>query len=179
MRSFVAIEMPAPVVRDLARLQAAIPVGRIVAPENLHLTLTFLGDQSEAMLEEVHFALETLRLNAFDLTLSGLATFGDPPLSLHAGVEASPALIDLQSRVRSRLHGIGLPGERRRFAPHVTLARFGKGATPDEVGRLGRFLAAHGDLRLPPARITGFGLYESILTEEGPYYELLASYPLG
>lgn len=180
MRSFVAIPLPDTVSTALAAVQAAVPIGRIVPPENLHLTLFFLGEQSAAMVEEAHFALETLRHTAFDLTLRGLDIFGGAaPQSLHINAEPAPSLSELQKRVRSRLHGLGLPGDGHRFIPHVTLARFGKSLTPDEAGKLGRFLAARADLRLPAFRVTSFGLFESIRTSDGPYYDMLAEYPLG
>lgn len=179
MRSFVAIPLPETITDALATVSSALPFGRIVAPENLHLTLLFLGEQSEAMLEEAHFALETLRHPAFDLTLRGLDIFGGAaPQSLHIAVKPEPALIDLQKRVRSRLHAVGLHGDSHRFSPHVTLARFARSLTPDETGKIGRFLAARADLRLPAFRVSSFCLFESILTSDGPHYEVLAEYPL-
>lgn len=179
MRSFVAIPMPEAVAAALAPVQAALPLGRRVEPENLHLTMAFLGDQPDQMLEEVHFALETIRHPTFELTLSGLDTFGaESPQLLNIGVQPAPGLTELQRRIRSRLHGLGLQGERRRFHPHVTLARFPKIVTRDEIGRLGRFLAGRADHRLPPFRVTEFCLFESILTSDGAHYEVLASYPL-
>lgn len=180
MRAFIAIPMPETVTTALAPVLDAIPLGRAVAPENLHLTLAFLGDVRETMLEEIHFALETLRHPAFDITLAGLDTFGGSrPASLHIGVQQPcTGLAELQGRVRSRLHGAGVELERRRFLPHVTLARFGRTMTPDETGRIGRFLAARADLRLPPFRAACFCLYESILTADGAHYDALSTYPL-
>ncbi len=180
MRSFIAIPVPEEIARDLAPVQATIPIGRIVLPENLHLTLAFLGDVAEAMLEEVHFALATLRQPAFEITLAGLDAFGaERPATLNIIAQANAGLGELQRRVRSRLHGLGLEIERRRFVPHVTLARFPKSMTLEECGRIGRFLAARADLRLPPFRATAFCLYESILTADRAHYEVLESYPLG
>jgi 2'-5' RNA ligase len=171
--------MPEAITAALAPVLAALPVGRIVPPENLHLTLAFLGNVPEPLLEEVHFALDALRHPGFDLTLAGLETFGGArPLSLHIVAAPDPALTALHRRIRSRLHGLGLALERRRFAPHVTIARFARAMGPEEAARIGRFLAAHADLRLAPFRATAFCLCESILTEAGAHYEVLARYPL-
>jgi 2'-5' RNA ligase len=179
MRSFIAIPVPVDIGQAVTSAQAALPFGRSVAPEYLHLTLAFLGDVSAPMLEEVHFALETLRHPSFEITLAGLSTFGgDRPASLNIAAQSSAGLNDLHKRIRSRLHGIGLETERRRFAPHVTLARFPRSMTPDEMARIGRFLAGRADTRLPPFRAETFCLYESILTSDGAHYEVLASYPL-
>lgn len=179
MRSFVAIPMPEAVAAALAPVQTALPFDRLVEAENLHLTLAFLGDQPDRMLEEVHFALETIRHPGFDLTLSGLDTFGtESPQVLNIGIQPAPGLTELQQRIKSRLHGVGLQIEKRRWHPHVTLARFPKLMSRDEIGRLGRFLAGRADHRLPPFRVTEFCLFESILTSDGAHYEVLASYPL-
>lgn len=179
MRSFIAIPVPEDIARALAPAASALPVGRIVVPENLHLTLAFLGDVAESLLEEVHFALETLRHPGFEIALAGLdAPGGDRPTLLGIAAAPVPGLIDLQKRIRSRLHGIGIATEKRRFVPHVTLARFPKSMTPDEMARIGRFLSARGDLRVPPFRPAAFCLYESILTSDGAHYEVLESYPL-
>lgn len=179
MRSFVAIPMPDAVAKAVAPVQAALPFGRLVEADNLHLTLAFLGDQPEPMLEEVHFALETIRHPAFDLTLSGLDTLGaESPQTFNITAQSAPGLMELQQRIKSRLHGVGLQIEKRRFHPHVTLARFPKVISRDEIGRLGRFLAGRADHRLPPFRVSEFCLFESILTSDGAHYEVLASYPL-
>lgn len=179
MRSFIAIPIPEEAGDALAAVQAALPFGRVVPRENLHLTLVFLGEVAEPQLEEVHFALETLRHPAFDLTLSGLDIFGgDRPQSLNIAARATPDMTELHRRIRSRLHGVGVETERRRFVPHVTLARFGKSMGSDETGRIGRFLAGRADLRLPPFRVSAFCLYQSILTADGAHYEALADYPL-
>ncbi|MBR9844372.1 MAG: hypothetical protein GYB25_14520 [Rhodobacteraceae bacterium] len=73
--------------------------------------------------------------------------------------------------------GITLP--RERFRPHVTLARFRRDMIEEEAAKLGRFMAAHGDVSLPGTRIAQMGLYGSTLHPEGAVHEMLAAYPLG
>lgn len=179
MRAFLALPLPDAAVTALERLQQEIPLGRLVPPENLHLTLLFLGERSDAALEELHFALEALRAPAFDLRLSGLDMFdrADPD-ALHIAVTPCAALDALHMRLRAVAHGAGMTLDRARFRPHVTLARFNRGLGPDQAARLGRFLAARGDFALPAFAVTGFALVESILTKDGPVYEVLADYPL-
>lgn len=179
MRAFLALPLPDAMCDALERLQQEIPIGRLVPPENLHLTLLFLGDRSAAALEELHFALDALRAPGFDLRLSGLDMFNRAdPDALHIGVTPCPALDALQARLRAVAHGAGLTLDRTRFRPHVTLARFTRGLGPDQGARLGRFLAARGDFALPTFTVTGFALFESILTKDGSVYEVLADYPL-
>ena len=180
MRAFVAIDLPEEVTAALVRLQSLLPAGRPVAEENLHLTLAFLGDQSETTLEALHYELETIRVQPFALRFVGLGVFGgDRPRILFADVGTEPALADLHRRVTGALHRAGVALQRARFHPHVTLARFGTRATPEAAARLHRFLSDHGDTPLPSFPATGFGLYESTLHPSGARYNLLARYALG
>jgi 2'-5' RNA ligase len=179
MRAFIAVDLPESQAAALARLQDHIPEGRVVARENLHLTLLFLDDRPVPVLEELDRELHRLAPVGFDLRLTGLGSFGGKaPRSLHAEVAADPALSGLHQRVRhaARRAGIDLP--HTRFRPHVTLARFGSGLSRDGQTRIGAFVARHGMLGIPPARVTSFGLYRSILQPDGPIYEALARYPL-
>lgn len=179
MRVFIALPLPDAAIAALERVQQEVPMGRLVTGENLHLTLLFLGEHRPQDLEDLHYALEALRAPVFDLRLAGLDCLDRAdPASLHIGVDPCPALIDLQGRIRSAVRGAGISLDKVRFRPHVTLARFTRGLGPDQMARLGRFLAARGDFALPAFRVTGFALYESILTRDGSVYEVLADYPL-
>ncbi|TDK43870.1 RNA 2',3'-cyclic phosphodiesterase [Antarcticimicrobium luteum] len=179
MRAFIAIDLPEEVTAPLVRLQAGLPAGRPVAEENLHLTLAFLGDQEEVVLEGLHYELEGIKAPPFELCFSGLGTFGgNRPRILFADVAPESALTDLHRRVTGALRRAGMVPPRERFHPHVTLGRFGNGAAADVAARLRGFLAEHGDTPLPGFAVTGFGLYESTRHPSGVRYELLARYDL-
>ena len=94
-------------------------------PENHHLTLRFIGETPKHRAEEIDTALAALRAPGFPLTLAGVGCFakGGSAVSLWAGVERNPALDHLQSKIETALQRAGLDPERRRFTPHVTLAR--------------------------------------------------------
>lgn len=173
MRSFVALTLPEAALAPLVALQDRLPAGRPVTEENLHLTLAFLGDQSEEALEALHDALSTLRAAPVTLTLSGAALFGGSKGQV-VGLEADggPALLHLHERVKARLHSAGVDFDRKRFRPHVTLARL-KGHT-DASGCLN----ALSGVTVGPFTCTGFALMESRLHRDGAFYEALAMYPL-
>lgn len=179
MRAFVAIALP-PRARDaLERVQEALPLGRAADPDQLHLTLAFLGERPDAEVEAAHEALEGLSFVPFALQLSGLDVF-EPrkPEVLWAGIKDDAALRALQTRVLSALHGAGLPLERRRFRPHVTLARFGP-MSPADHERLARFLGRWSSFPSPPFTVSGFGLWRSMLRRDGAVHEELARYGAG
>jgi 2'-5' RNA ligase len=180
VRAFVALDLPDSVAIALGRLQEHVPEGRLVPPENLHLTLLFLDDQPVPALEDLHHELGRLAPAAFDLRLTGLGSFGGKaPRTLHAEAAPDPALIGLQAQIREAVRRAGIERPRTRFRPHVTLARFGAGLGGDGQRRLASFIARHGLLGIPPAPVESFGLYCSTLRPDGPVYDPLATYPIG
>lgn len=180
MRAFVAIDLPEAIRDAITDLQGWLPVGRQVVAENLHLTLAFLGEQPDPVIGEVDEALAALVVPAFDLQLAGLDVFGGrSPDLVFLGVAANPALRHLQRKIMTALReGPGLDLARVRFRPHVTLARFSR--RPDAAGRerLGAFLAAHADVRLPAFRVRRFTLYSSVLGRGVARHHPLADYAL-
>jgi RNA 2',3'-cyclic 3'-phosphodiesterase len=179
IRAFVALPLPDPVLDALVAAQAGLPAGRPLPRENMHLTLAFLGEHPMPVVEDVHHALGTIRAPAFDITLAGLGLFGaDRPRVLHAGIAPDPGLKHLRAKVLQAGRDAGLEFDRARFHPHVTLARFGHGLTPDEVARLHAFVLRGGAFRAGPFTAERFVLYRSRLGRDGSHYEELADYPL-
>lgn len=125
VRAFVAITLPDEALDALITAQAYLPAGRMVPRENMHLTLVFLDDQPMELLEALHEELERLKPPEFTLSLSGYGGFGnDLPKLVFADVVANPALSALQKSVVSATRRAGIALRKRRFIPHVTLARF-------------------------------------------------------
>ena len=122
MRLFIAIRLSEEMKEALVDAQNAMydrgVRGSFSPEENLHLTLAFIGEYPEA--EPVLDALSDLRFRPFALTLDGVGCFGD---LWWAGVGESAALKAVARRVRRALAEAGIPFDRKRFAPHVTLLR--------------------------------------------------------
>jgi RNA 2',3'-cyclic 3'-phosphodiesterase len=178
VRLFVALELPWELRELLSGLSGrGIPGARWVQAENYHLTLRFIGETPAFRAEEIDQALAALRVRGFDLTLAGLGTFekGGRAVSLWVGVERNPALDHLRAKVETALQRVGLEPERRRFAPHVTLARLDNVAE----GRLGAFLQAHNLFRAPAVPVEHFTLFSSQLGKEQAVYTPEVEYTLG
>jgi 2'-5' RNA ligase len=179
MRVFVAIDLPGGVRAELVRLQSLLSVGRPVPAENLHLTLSFLGEQSEEDVEAAHHALSSVRSAPFSLELSGLDAFGaGTPQVIFAGVKPCEGLFQLERRVVHALRQARLDFEKRRFRPHVTVMRLPARLSVVEEARIGDDLARHSGFQATEFEVDGFCLYRSSLTPKIAVYDALAGYAL-
>lgn len=179
IRAFVAIPLPEEAVRAMTAAQVGLPSGRPVPEENFHVTLAFLGEHPDPVIEDVHLALERIRVPAFELTISGLGLFGsDKHRVLYASVEPEPGLTRLREKVVQAARGAGVELPRERYAPHVTLARFGAGLRGEAAQEMRDFAARRMGVRAGPFPVEEFILYRSTLGRSAPIYEELAVYPL-
>lgn len=173
-RLFVALDVP----RDLAgHLLRTLPVGRDVRPTpiaQLHLTLRFLGEQDETAAARIALALRDVRMAPMRLQPSGVGRFhGRQGDILWAGLADATPLADLVSSIDARLEGEGIARERRRFRPHLTLARCRPGV-PEPLLR--DWLARYGALALAPWEVDRFQLFESFLSADGARHVVRETY---
>jgi 2'-5' RNA ligase len=179
IRAFVGIPLPGEVAAALEVAQAGIPSGRVVPRENFHITIAFLGEQPRPVLEDVHDALDGIRVPGFALRIEGLGMFGGArPRVLFAEVAPEPGLTQLRRKVLRAVHEAGIELSRERFRPHVTLARFGDGLRGEDAAELQAYVARRVGLSAEPFAVENFVLYRSHLGRGGPTYEPLAEYPL-
>jgi 2'-5' RNA ligase len=175
-RLFIAIDLPDSVAESLAAIRQKIDGFRWVRREQLHLTLRFIGAVDDTVARNVVSALERIRGTPFSLSLSGLGHFppGRAPRVFWAGVVTSPPLLLLQYKIESAVQGVGLPGEARRFTPHVTIARL-----RDVPLRAITEIERHNNgFSSPPFLTSCFHLYRSSFTQSAVFHEIIATYPL-
>ncbi len=176
MRLFVAVTLPDNLREGLSDLGHCLPAARWVAAENLHLTLRFIGEVDGADARDIDASLVAIRMPAFQLAMRGVGLFGDQrrPRALWAGVGPSGELARLQGKVEQAIVRAGRPPERRKFKPHVTLARF----AANSGAKLQDFLAAHALLRSETFPVERFTLFSSFLSNSGAIYRPEADYDL-
>lgn len=177
IRAFLGLDLPEDIRSALAVQQFLLPLPRRVDPDQLHLTLVFLGDCPPDRLEAAHEGFAALHATAFPLALQGLGLFGgDRPHSAHACVAPSEPLMRLQARVEQAARAAGLSPEHRKFTPHVTLGRFpplkGPAAAPLERQ------VAETPFAAGPWQVRDMVLWQSHLGPKGSRYQELARYPL-
>ena len=167
--------MPSEVADALDRLGHGLPEARWTDLEDLHLTIRFVGEVDHNVFYEIGELLMDVSLPPFDLELAGIGQF--PPRGalrqLWIGVAPNEALERLKRRVDRCVGEAGVPRERRKFVPHVTLARFRQ---PPLEHRLARYLVRHSLVRLPAFPVSAFGLYSSTLRADGAEHVLEAEY---
>jgi 2'-5' RNA ligase len=180
-RCFVAIDLGEPArsaaIEYLERLRATIGGVAWTRPENLHLTLKFLGDVAATCIPSMteRLRLAVAETPAFTLEVGGVGAFPSlaRPQTIWIGV-TSPALLPLAAIVESACEAEGFERERRAFQPHLTLGRVRDRRTvPDLV-----FLARDGSRALGTTAVTDVTLFRSELGAGGARHSALARLPL-
>ncbi len=176
IRLFVAIELPGELRRRMEMIQAGIERARWVPEENIHLTLRFIGEVADDVAGDGAEALGTVRAAPFALTVDGAGHFesGKRVRALWLGVERSEALMALRGRIESALVRAGLEPERRKFKPHITIARI----TDGSPGLARHWLAANAMFRAVPFTVESFTLFSSQLGRDKAIHTAEAIFPL-
>ena len=122
MRLFIAIQFSENMLNALLDVQSEMKAfdvrGRYSPPENLHLTLAFIGEYGNP--DAVMDALNSVPFEPFPLRLDRLGNFGD---LYWAGIAENPKLAAFAKRLRRALADRNIPFDRKRFSPHITLVR--------------------------------------------------------
>lgn len=181
MRLFVALEIPTAVRESLTALVQSLrtlsPQPRWVRPENLHVTLKFIGEWPLEKLEPLRTVLAAVRQNEpTALEFRGLGFFPNEtrPRVFWAGIEASPNLRTLASEIDRATEKLGVPREQRPFSPHLTLARFEPPGLPE---KLRAAIQQNSAREFGALRTNEFHLIESKLKPSGAEYTTLQTFP--
>jgi 2'-5' RNA ligase len=149
IRSFIAVDVEDRGLRQqFAEFQKKLlETGadlKLVAPENMHLTLRFLGEVEEDGIQRVIDAMSPLRFLPFDVRFAGAGAF--PSLSrinaVWVGIRSGgEELMKIVGELEPRLRAIGIPPDKKGFSPHLTIARVKTGRNKDKVAEFIRKLS--------------------------------------
>ena len=175
-RLFVAFRPPAPIRTQLIGLMGGVAGARWQDDGQLHLTLRYIGPVERQVAEDVAIALSAIRAQPFEMVLSGVGRFEHKGRieALWAGVSPRDPLAALHRKIDQALVRAGLETEHRAYAPHITLARFGR--VHDGIDG---FLVDNAALTSQPFSVDGFALYESHIGKDGAHYEEVTHFQLG
>ncbi len=186
MRLFVALQIPDSIRKEYAKLiddfrrfdaKASLKKPKWVRPENLHVTLKFIGHTDPAKLDSIRGALAKVRSpQEVHLHFRNIGFFPNAkrPRVIWGGMESSENLAPLARAVDQQIASLGFPAEEREFTPHLTLARLDPPGIAQELRAAIEKHAVHdfGELQT-----SEFHLIESELKPTGAEYTTLQSFP--
>jgi len=184
MRAFLGIGLPADVreaiVSAIAQVRGLHAPVAWTAPQNLHITLYFLGEITPERVPIVERSMRDVASGTgpFSLSPEGGGAFPGTrnPRILWAGfLEPLELVRQLQQNMENALSGIGFPREDRPFHPHITVGRT-RGAPPPGWGE--RFAQALSGKRFGVVPVSSFTLYESLLGPGGAVHTPLCDFRL-
>jgi len=185
MRTFIAIELPEEIKTILSRIQDELKQTHAdvkwVKPENIHLTLKFLGEIEQDLVKKIQSALSEIaqKNSIFTLGLSNIGAFPklQYPRVVWIGIKHDQRFFEIAGDLEKGLIKIGLPAESRPFSSHITLGRVRSGlnrkALVEKLDFLNRNLSSP-----PEFKVFSLTLFKSTLTPAGPIYETIFSCPL-
>lgn len=181
-RIFIALDIPDDVKTMLEgfiqRWQTSLHAKiKWVKHWQLHITLSFLGEITDPLLQRVAEATQHIAQTTkpFSIAIHGTGAFPTPkyPRVLWCGCSGDiQAMITLQKKLQIALEQIGIPQEKRSFSPHITLGRVRSTVDPKIITD---FLQASCESRR--FTIEDITLYQSKLFPTGPVYEIYKKYP--
>src|SRR4051812_38418614 len=190
MRLFVALDIDDVIRNRIARFVEAVrdfaPEARWVKKESLHVTLKFIGEQPAIGVEGIQQALQTIATPPMKIGFRGYGFFptANSPRVFWIGMEAGPELASLAAAVDEKLLALGVPKEKRKFNPHLTLAHLSGGSGSRRWGKGDRADGTFQQLQLKLAALPTpefgtmtaheFFLYKSQLSPKGSNYTKLA-----
>ena len=183
MRLFIATSFPPEVLRDLndrvAQLRPRLPAASWVRPETQHLTLAFLGEHKDAILDQLEAPLQSAcaKIRAFDATITGCGFFPNPR---HArvgwmGLDPEANFVEAANVVRGVVTAQGLTLDGAEFKPHLTLLRVRDPWPPASIDLYCRSLRDYRSTTFPVDRIT---LFSSQLSPKGAIHTAQATFSL-
>jgi len=181
MRTFIAIELPQEIRDFLSQLQEELKSSQAdvkwVKPENIHLTLKFLGEVDDRKLDKIIEIIEdtTRGKNKFQMRISSLGAFPkiDFPRVIWVGVDiGDKEAKGIAEELEEKLAKIAIPKENRPFSSHITIGRMRSSLNREKLVQKLKHKAglSRENLEFCVTKIT---LFKSTLTPKGPIYEIL------
>ncbi|MEM1582016.1 MAG: RNA 2',3'-cyclic phosphodiesterase [Candidatus Bathyarchaeia archaeon] len=178
VRSFIAFDIDdSNVIKNLERIQSVLlETGadlKLVKPENIHITVRFLGEIPSFMIDGVYGEMNKVNFSPFDIEIKGLGVF---PNMRHINVvwagirKGANELRNIYYQLEPNLQALGLKPDDKGFSPHLTIARVRTGRKRDELAKMIRDFENY-DFGIVKARC--LRLKKSVLTPQGPIYSNL------
>ncbi len=182
IRAFIAIDIPVSqkaikIINELKKTQID---AKLVETKNMHLTLKFLGDTDENLIDEIEKTIKesTKNTQPFEITLKNIGVFPNQNYIKVAwiGVENAEPLKQITETIDTKLQNLGFEKEKRPFSAHLTIARIKSAKNKEKLIQL---INKYENTEFHKIKIDKIILKKSTLTPEGPIYTNLRQITLG
>lgn len=180
MRTFIAADLSPEILTKVEKitndLKQMLPGGAIkwVSTDKMHLTIKFIGDIHKNKITRVKDLMtNTLKeQSSFKIGIQDLGTYPhiNNPRVIWLGIMQGAPLIEIHNRLDEALTELKVRPDRRKYSPHLTLARVRRDTGRDTVKEIGEILSQFKVDSLGTITISEITLYKSKLTSQGPEY---------
>jgi 2'-5' RNA ligase len=178
IRSFIAFDIDNPkVLQQLCEAQNILAKTNadlsLVKPQNIHITLRFLGDITLSMVEKIDKEMQSVVFRPFDVEIKGVGAFPNVNYArvvwagIQQGADELKAVFD---QLEPKLRQLGFASDSKGFSPHLTIARVGSGRNKQALISGVNELAA---FEFGKVHADCLQLKKSVLTPQGPIYSTL------
>jgi len=178
MRIFIGIKFDKTTIEKISQSlkpfkEFPTPI-RWVKPENVHLTLKFIGEVNEEKKIQIEEVLSKISFQAdsVEISISGFGKFGQrEDLNIFwAGIKNNPELNSIYNQIEKALSNININRETRSFKPHLTLGRNKK---KFDFKSFFSIIEKYTDLSIVTFTVDKFQIFKSTLSSQGPVYTIL------
>lgn len=175
-RGFIAIDIP--INKKLLEMENEIKnTGadmKLVEPENIHVTLKFLGDTDEEKISEIENIIKNSvkDINPFNIKLIGSGVFPNKNYMkvIWIGLENAESIGEIAKKMDKQLQNLGFEPERRGFSAHLTIARVKSSRNKEKLLQI---IQKYQDVEFATIEVNLVKLKKSDLTPKGPIYTTL------
>jgi len=178
IRSFIAFDILEPnILRGITEVQEALLATgadlKIVEPQNIHITMKFLGDIRSSQIDDLYEVMKNVYVKPFDVALRNIGVF--PSFSkmnvVWIGItNGFEELSRIAEGLETGLKNLGFPAENRKFSAHLTIIRVKSAKNKDVLAHEIDNFAGH---EFGSSRMSSLKLKKSVLTPSGPIYGTL------
>jgi 2'-5' RNA ligase len=172
-RAFIAVDIPEDIKSRITEISKGLDSSgiRTVGPEQLHITMFFLGYVDARQLEAVKGALSKMHARSFAVDLNGIGTFDvrNPRVVFVSITKGSEELSAMYAGLFDDISALRIRMDERGFTPHITIARL-KSFTGKETNAVKALTEEYSSYDFGSFLCTSIKLKQSVLTREGPVY---------
>jgi len=181
-RGFIAVEIDLqPKIVDFAnQIKKTGADVKLVEPENMHLTLKFLGDTDEKLVDEIEQIMkESVEgVDSFNIQLKGSGVFPNQNYIkvIWIGMQNGEQITNMAQKIDEKISKLGFTKEKRGFSPHLTIGRVRNAKNKDQLLEV---IEKHKDTLFAEIKVDSLQLKKSDLTPKGPIYTTLKKVKIG